>query len=128
MAEVTFIDSTGLHLLLDASHSADGNDWTFFIVRPSTAVATPDRRQRHQGPARAGRAGRRAHPRLSTRIERAERRAGAGGVRLSDRARGGGRDEHQTHASIKYRAWVGGPERVYAACSCLRDLRRFSSF
>jgi anti-sigma B factor antagonist len=38
MAEVTFIDSTGLHLLLDASRSADGNDWTFFIVRPSAAV------------------------------------------------------------------------------------------
>ena len=38
MAEVTFIDSTGLHLLLDASRSADGTDWSFFIVRPSTAV------------------------------------------------------------------------------------------
>jgi anti-sigma B factor antagonist len=34
LAEVTFIDSTGLHLLLDASRSAaDGNDWSFF-VRP----------------------------------------------------------------------------------------------
>jgi anti-sigma B factor antagonist len=38
MAEVTFIDSTGLHLLLDASGSADRNDWSFFIVRPSTIV------------------------------------------------------------------------------------------
>lgn len=38
MAEVTFIDSTGLHLLLDASRSADGNDWSFFIVRPSKPV------------------------------------------------------------------------------------------
>jgi anti-sigma B factor antagonist len=38
MAEVTFIDSTGLHLLLDASRSADRNDWSFFIVRPSAAV------------------------------------------------------------------------------------------
>ena len=37
-AEVTFIDSTGLHLLLDASHSAERTDWSFFIVRPSTAV------------------------------------------------------------------------------------------
>jgi anti-anti-sigma factor len=37
MAEVTFIDSTGLHLLLDASRSANGN-WSFFIVRPSPAV------------------------------------------------------------------------------------------
>ena len=38
MAEVTFIDSTGLHLLLDASRSAGRNDWSFFIVRPSAAV------------------------------------------------------------------------------------------
>lgn len=38
MAEVTFIDSTGLHLLLDASRSAERTDWSFFIVRPSTAV------------------------------------------------------------------------------------------
>lgn len=38
MAEVTFIDSTGLHLLLDASQSAEGTDLSFFIVRPSTAV------------------------------------------------------------------------------------------
>jgi anti-sigma B factor antagonist len=38
MAEVTFIDSTGLHLLLDASRSADRDGWSFFIVRPSTAV------------------------------------------------------------------------------------------
>ena len=38
MAEVTFIDSTGLHLLLDASRSGDGTDWSFFIVRPSAAV------------------------------------------------------------------------------------------
>jgi anti-sigma B factor antagonist len=38
MAEVTFIDSTGLHLLLDASRSAGRDDWSFFIVRHSTAV------------------------------------------------------------------------------------------
>jgi anti-anti-sigma factor len=38
MAEVTFIDSNGLHLLLDASRSAERTDWSFFIVRPSTAV------------------------------------------------------------------------------------------
>jgi anti-sigma B factor antagonist len=38
MADVTFIDSTGLHLLLDASRSGDGTDWSFFIVRPSAAV------------------------------------------------------------------------------------------
>jgi anti-anti-sigma factor len=38
MAEVTFIDSTGLHLLLDASRRAERNDWSFFIVRPSAAV------------------------------------------------------------------------------------------
>jgi anti-sigma B factor antagonist len=37
MAEVTFIDSTGLHLLLDASLGTD-DDWSFFIVRPSKAV------------------------------------------------------------------------------------------
>jgi anti-sigma B factor antagonist len=38
LAEVTFIDSTGLHLLLDASRSADRRDWSLFIVRPSAAV------------------------------------------------------------------------------------------
>jgi anti-sigma B factor antagonist len=38
MAQVTFIDSTGLHLLLDASRGADRDDWALFIVRPSKAV------------------------------------------------------------------------------------------
>jgi anti-sigma B factor antagonist len=38
LAEVTFIDSTGLHLLLDASRSANRHAWSFFIVRPSAAV------------------------------------------------------------------------------------------
>lgn len=38
LSEVTFIDSTGLHLLLEASRSAGDSDWSLFIVRPSTAV------------------------------------------------------------------------------------------
>jgi anti-sigma B factor antagonist len=38
MSDVTFIDSTGLHLLLEASRSTGRADWSFFIVRPSTAV------------------------------------------------------------------------------------------
>jgi anti-anti-sigma factor len=38
LSGVTFIDSTGLHLLLDASHSSAVSDWDFFIVRPSRAV------------------------------------------------------------------------------------------
>ena len=38
VAEVTFVDSSGLHLLLETSRSADGYGWSFFIVRPSTAV------------------------------------------------------------------------------------------
>jgi anti-sigma B factor antagonist len=38
MSEVTFIDSTGLHLLIEASRRADRTDWSFFIVRPSTVV------------------------------------------------------------------------------------------
>ena len=35
---VTFIDSSGLHLLLEASHSSAVSDWGFFVVRPSRAV------------------------------------------------------------------------------------------
>ena len=38
LSGVTFIDSTGLHLLLDASHSSAVSDWGFFVVRPSEAV------------------------------------------------------------------------------------------
>jgi anti-anti-sigma factor len=38
LSDVTFIDSTGLHLLLDASHSSAVSDWAFFLVRPSEAV------------------------------------------------------------------------------------------
>jgi anti-anti-sigma factor len=38
LSDVTFMDSTGLHLLLEASRSAGRTDWSFFIVRPSTAV------------------------------------------------------------------------------------------
>jgi anti-sigma B factor antagonist len=38
LAEVDFIDSTGLRVLIDASsHSAD-TGWPFFIVRPSATV------------------------------------------------------------------------------------------
>ncbi len=38
LSGVTFIDSSGLHLLLRASHSSAGSDWGFFVVRPSTSV------------------------------------------------------------------------------------------
>jgi anti-anti-sigma factor len=38
LSGVTFIDSTGLRLLLEASHSSAVSDWGFFIVRPSEAV------------------------------------------------------------------------------------------
>lgn len=38
LSGVTFIDSTGLQLLLDASHSSAVSDWGFFVVRPSRAV------------------------------------------------------------------------------------------
>jgi anti-anti-sigma factor len=38
LSGVTFIDSTGLHLLLEASHSSATSDWGFFVVRPSRAV------------------------------------------------------------------------------------------
>jgi anti-sigma B factor antagonist len=38
LSGVTFIDSTGLHLLLDASHSSATSDWGFFVVRLSSAV------------------------------------------------------------------------------------------
>jgi anti-anti-sigma factor len=38
LSGVTFIDSTGLHLLLEASHSSAVSDWGFFVVRPSEAV------------------------------------------------------------------------------------------
>lgn len=38
LSEVKFIDSTGLHLLLEASHRSAVTDWSFFVVRPSEAV------------------------------------------------------------------------------------------
>jgi anti-sigma B factor antagonist len=38
LSGVTFIDSTGLHLLLDASHRSAVSDWGFFVGRPSEAV------------------------------------------------------------------------------------------
>jgi anti-anti-sigma factor len=38
LSGVTFMDSTGLHLLLEASHSSTTSDWGFFVVRPSRAV------------------------------------------------------------------------------------------
>jgi anti-anti-sigma factor len=34
LSEVTFMDSTGLHLLLEASHTSAVSDWGFFLVRP----------------------------------------------------------------------------------------------
>jgi anti-anti-sigma factor len=38
LSGVTFIDSSGLHLLLRASHSSAVSDWAFFVVRPSEPV------------------------------------------------------------------------------------------
>jgi anti-anti-sigma factor len=38
LSRVTFIDSTGLHLLLEATHSSAVSDWAFFVVRASRAV------------------------------------------------------------------------------------------
>jgi len=38
LSDVTFIDSTGLHLMLEASRDSAGSEWGFFIVRPSHVV------------------------------------------------------------------------------------------
>jgi len=38
LSQVTFIDSTGLQLLLEETREAVLTDWTFFILRPSAAV------------------------------------------------------------------------------------------
>jgi len=38
LAEVTFMDSTGLTTLMDAYFAAQGNGWTFAIRRASPAV------------------------------------------------------------------------------------------
>ena len=38
LAEVDFMDSTGLRVLLDASRSSAMAKWPFFIVRPSETV------------------------------------------------------------------------------------------
>ena len=38
LAEVTFMDSTGLTTLMDAHRAAQGNGWSFEIRRPSPAV------------------------------------------------------------------------------------------
>ena len=38
LAEVTFMDSTGLTTLMDAHRAAEENGWAFEIRRPSWAV------------------------------------------------------------------------------------------
>jgi len=38
LAEVTFMDSTGLTTLMDAHLAAEGNGWSFEIRRASSAV------------------------------------------------------------------------------------------
>jgi anti-sigma B factor antagonist len=38
LSNVTFMDSTGLDLLLDVSRESVADDWAFFIVRPSEPV------------------------------------------------------------------------------------------
>jgi len=38
LADVRFMDSAGLRVLLDAGRAAAENGWAFFIVRPSSTV------------------------------------------------------------------------------------------
>lgn len=38
LSDVTFLDSTGLQLLVEASRESATTDWAFFIVRPSGPV------------------------------------------------------------------------------------------
>jgi anti-anti-sigma factor len=38
LSDVTFMDSTGLHVLLEASRNSVVSDWGFFILRPSGSV------------------------------------------------------------------------------------------
>jgi anti-sigma B factor antagonist len=38
LAGVTFIDSAGLRVLLEAARASDSHEWPWFIVRPSAAV------------------------------------------------------------------------------------------
>lgn len=38
MSGVTFIDSSGLHFLLEASQRSAVSDWAFFVVQPSEVV------------------------------------------------------------------------------------------
>ena len=38
LAEVTFMDSTGLTTLMDAHREAENDGWTFLVRRPSPAV------------------------------------------------------------------------------------------
>jgi anti-anti-sigma factor len=38
LAEVTFMDSTGLTILMDAKIQADEEGWAFSVTRPSSAV------------------------------------------------------------------------------------------
>ena len=38
LAEVTFMDSTGLTTLMDAKVQADQNGWSFSVTRPSPSV------------------------------------------------------------------------------------------
>jgi anti-sigma B factor antagonist len=38
LSEITFMDSTGLHLLLQASRRSADSEWVFHILRPSQVV------------------------------------------------------------------------------------------
>jgi anti-sigma B factor antagonist len=38
LSDVSFIDSTGLRILLSSARSTDADDWALFIVRASSAV------------------------------------------------------------------------------------------
>jgi anti-sigma B factor antagonist len=38
LSAVTFIDSTGLHVMLEAARATEESDWAWFLIRPSAAV------------------------------------------------------------------------------------------
>jgi anti-sigma B factor antagonist len=38
LSEITFMDSSGLHLLIEAAREAEGDGWSLFVVRPSAPV------------------------------------------------------------------------------------------
>lgn len=39
LSGISFMDASGLRVLLDAARAADADEWAWFLVRPSAAVA-----------------------------------------------------------------------------------------